>query len=128
VGAPLACPGCFPVGRCGPDGGVGAVTYFPCLPESAWYASPLWRAERALGPGGRAGGVRGTGETRALGGFPGFPGALQVSVAGRIGAVFAVVAQRGARHPHGLIGYIIVIPCCALDLSQPTVIIYGRSL
>jgi hypothetical protein len=41
---------------------------------SAWYASRSWRAERALGLGGRAGGGPGLpGNPGLWGGFPGFP-------------------------------------------------------
>jgi ADP-ribose pyrophosphatase YjhB (NUDIX family) len=62
---------------------------FPWWPGPTRYASRLWRAESALGPGEGPEGFRGN---RALGGFPGSPGALQVSASGRCGAVCAAGA------------------------------------
>ena len=72
-GAPSACPGpAFRLAGCGRVPGVGAVVcWVPWRPGSVRYGSRLWRAERVLrwGKGGRG--------NRALGGFPGSPGALQ---------------------------------------------------
>jgi hypothetical protein len=63
---------------------------------SAWYVSRSWRAERALGPGGKTGGGPGGPGNRALGGFR-VPPVLAPSVSRRHGAVCVYCrARRGA--------------------------------